>query len=68
MQVHVVGDELDRDLARAGALQDSMAAKIRTNQALTGAEIAVDGGASSQGGAKTVSDALLTTYQPPEKH
>ena len=35
---------------------------------VTGAEIAVDGGASSQGGAKTVSDALLTTYQPPEKH
>lgn len=34
---------------------------------VTGAEIAVDGGASSQGGAKTVSDALLTTYQPPEK-
>lgn len=32
---------------------------------VTGAEIPVDGGASSHGGAKTVSDALRPTYSPP---
>ena len=32
---------------------------------ITGAEIPVDGGASSHGGAKTVSDALRPSYEPP---
>ena len=32
---------------------------------ITGAEIPVDGGASSHGGAKTVSDALRPLYEPP---
>ena len=32
---------------------------------VTGAEIPVDGGASSHGGAKTVSDALRPSYEPP---
>lgn len=34
---------------------------------VTGAEIPVDGGASSHGGAKGVSDALLPTYAPPPR-
>ena len=33
---------------------------------ITGAEIPVDGGASSHGGAKTVSDALRPLYEPPD--
>ena len=32
---------------------------------VTGAEVPVDGGASSHGGAKSVSDALLPSYDPP---
>jgi 3alpha(or 20beta)-hydroxysteroid dehydrogenase len=32
---------------------------------ITGAEIAVDGGAASQAGAKPISDVLRPTYQPP---
>jgi 3alpha(or 20beta)-hydroxysteroid dehydrogenase len=32
---------------------------------ITGAEIAVDGGAASQAGAKPISDALRPSYQPP---
>src|SRR6478609_3878394 len=33
---------------------------------ITGAEIPVDGGASSHGGAKTVSDTLRPSYEPPD--